>query len=91
VYEERELRLHNEKKDKLKSFEKDVDRISKELEFMRTEDKDGMWFCFSNLIHQFHLVFLASKLKAAEIVTKLEKELEKLEKDEKNELKVIFD
>lgn len=40
MYEERHLRFHNEKKDKLDEFNKQTDRLTKELEFMRSEDKD---------------------------------------------------
>ena len=39
VYEDRELRFHNEKKDKLKAFDNQIDRLNQEIDFLKESDK----------------------------------------------------
>lgn len=41
VYEKREMRFHQEKKDKLKAFDNDIDRLKNELEYLKSEDKQS--------------------------------------------------
>ena len=41
TYEDRELRFLNEKKEKLKGFDNQLERLRMELEFLRSEDKQA--------------------------------------------------
>ncbi|PIO54205.1 hypothetical protein TELCIR_24437, partial [Teladorsagia circumcincta] len=39
-YEEREMRFHQEKVDRMREFDNELDRIRNELEYLRSEDKN---------------------------------------------------
>lgn len=38
------MRFHQEKKDKLKAFDNDIDRLKNELEYLKSEDKQCKYF-----------------------------------------------
>ncbi|CAI4222154.1 unnamed protein product [Auanema sp. JU1783] len=80
-YEEKELRFHQERKDKLSEFDNELDRVRNEIEYLRSEDKNRKATQEIDKVKKLEKDLEQLKKKEAKeekVLSKLEKESEDL-------------
>ncbi|PIO68925.1 RecF/RecN/SMC protein [Teladorsagia circumcincta] len=94
-YEEREMRFHQEKVDRMREFDNELDRIRNELEYLRSEDKNRKVKQEVEKVKNLEKELEALKkkeTKEGKILARLEKEMEDLKvaaMEKKNEQEAL--
>ncbi|KAK5971425.1 SMC hinge domain-containing protein [Trichostrongylus colubriformis] len=94
-YEEREMRFHQEKVDRMREFDNELDRIRNELEYLRSEDKNRKVKQEMDKVKNLEKELEALKkkeTKEGKVLARLEKEMEDLKlaaMEKKNEQEAL--
>ncbi|KAJ1357237.1 SMC [Parelaphostrongylus tenuis] len=80
-YEEREMRFHQEKIDRMREFDNELDRIRNEIEYLRSEDKNKKVKQELDKVRNLEKeldVLKKKETKEEKVLSRLEKEMEEL-------------